>query len=155
MPPGQMALTRMRCGASSTATARVRLITAALAAEYACGPSPPLSPAIDAVLMKQPPCPCAFITRAPCFMPRNTPRTSTAKVQSHSSASMCVIGPKAPATPALLNTQSRRPKASRAAAMAARDLALPGHVGAHEAHAARAWPACARQRDGLARRWPR
>ena len=71
----------MRCGASSTATARVRLITAALAAEYACGPSPPESPAIDAVLMKLPPWPCALrIPRAPYFMPKKTARTSTAKV---------------------------------------------------------------------------
>ena len=52
-------------------------------------------------------------------MPRKTRRTSTAKVRSHSSASMWVIGPKAPATPALLKTQSSRPKASGAAAMAA------------------------------------
>jgi len=80
MPPGQIALTRMRSGASSTATARVRLITAAFAAEYACGASPPLSPAIEAVLMNDPPSPCAFITRAPYFIPSITPRTRTAKV---------------------------------------------------------------------------
>src|SRR6185312_2914112 len=76
-------------------------------------------PAIDAVLMMLPPRPCAFMRAAPCLMPRNTPRTSTAKVKSHSSTVVSPMGPKAPPTPALLNTQSSPPKRSTARATSA------------------------------------
>src|SRR5689334_10480120 len=76
-------------------------------------------PAIDAVLMMLPPRPCAFMRAAPCLMPRKTPRTSTAKVKSHSSTVVSPIGPKAPPTPALLNTQSSPPKRSTASATSA------------------------------------
>src|SRR4029450_11349719 len=96
MPPGQMQFTRMRSGASSIATALVRLITAAFAAEYACGPSPPDNPATDAVLMIVPPPPCVFMRRAPCLMPRKTLRSRTAMGKSQSSTPICVIGPMAP-----------------------------------------------------------
>src|ERR687893_944752 len=65
--PGQMALTRMSFGASSIEVARVRPMTACLAAVYACGPLPPLMPATDDVLMIDPPVPSRRIARAACF----------------------------------------------------------------------------------------
>ena len=55
------------------------------------------------------PLPCAFMTGAACFMPRKTPRRSTAIVRSYSSIGVDSIGPTAPPKPALLNMQSRRP----------------------------------------------
>src|SRR5512134_217762 len=63
-------------------------------------------PATDAVLMMLPPRPWALMRSDPCLMPRKTPRTSTAKVKSHSSAVVSPMGPKAPPTPALLKMQS-------------------------------------------------
>lgn len=119
MRPGQMALTRMRWGASSSPVVCARLITAALAAEYACGPAPPPTPAIDAVLMMDPPVPCGIMTRAACLVPSITERTRMAKVSSQASASSSVIGPNAPPMPALLNTTSSCPKASTASSVIA------------------------------------
>ena len=78
--PGQTVFTRIRSLASSAAATRPRLSTAALAAEYACGPAPPLNAATEAVLTIDPPRPAACMARAPCLMPRNTLRTSTANV---------------------------------------------------------------------------
>jgi hypothetical protein len=80
IPPGQIAFTRILSGANCTAAAFVKLITAALAAEYTNGPEPPLRPAVDAVLIITPPCPCCFITRAAYLIPKKTPFTSTSNV---------------------------------------------------------------------------
>jgi hypothetical protein len=54
------------------------------------------------------------MTRAACFMPRKTPRSSTASVPSHASALVCAIGPTAPATPALFTITSSRPNSETA-----------------------------------------
>ncbi len=44
VPPGHTALTRMRCGASSTASARVNPSTAALVVSYWPMPVRPITP---------------------------------------------------------------------------------------------------------------
>lgn len=108
MPPGQMQLTRIESLANSTAAVRVRLITAAFAALYACGPAPARMPAIEAVEMIEPP-PTARIGTMACLMPRKTPRSSTAWVRSQSSTLTDSSGPMAPPRPALLKSTSRRP----------------------------------------------
>ena len=50
-----------------------------------------------------------FMTRAACFMPKNTPLISTASERFHSSAGVVSIGPTAPTMPALLNIISSLP----------------------------------------------
>ena len=66
--PGQIALTRTRRAAPSSAAVLVRFTTAALAAPYAPRPITPPRPAADAVLMIDPP-PCAAITGSAARMP--------------------------------------------------------------------------------------
>ena len=65
------------------------------------------------------PPPWGIITRAACFIPRNTLRVSTANVRSQCSTSVSTSGPNAPPMPALLNITSSRPKPSTAAATSA------------------------------------
>ena len=83
--------------------------------------------------MMLPPRPCSIITRAACLMPRNTLRVRTANVRSKSATLISVSGPKAPPTPALLNTTSRPPKSCDRGRDQRLDRGLVGHVGAHEA----------------------
>src|SRR6266436_692668 len=56
------------------------------------------------------PVPCRFMTAAACFIPRKTPRRSTAMVASKPSTPISSMGPWTPAKPALLKRQSSRPK---------------------------------------------
>ena len=68
MVPGAIALQRTPIGASSAATDFVSPTTAVFAAVYACGPSPPITPAMLDVEMIEPE-PCATITRDACLHP--------------------------------------------------------------------------------------
>src|SRR5580658_9224822 len=111
--PGAMALTRTPAGISSTAADSVSPTTACLAAVYACGPSPPRTPAVLAVFTIAPN-PWARMTRAPCLMPRNTLVTRTAMVRSQSSRLVSSNEPTTPRMPALLNRQSSPPSSDTA-----------------------------------------
>jgi hypothetical protein len=73
-----MQLTRILSFASSIAAERLRLITPALAAQYACNPAAPRNPAIEAVEMIDPP-PDLRISGTACLMPRNTARSRIEK----------------------------------------------------------------------------
>src|SRR5260370_798441 len=82
-----------------------------------CGPRPPCRPPMLVVFKITPEC-CGFMTRAACFMPRNTDRSSTAIVNSYSSSGISSIPPCVPTIPALLNMQSSRPNSRTAASTA-------------------------------------
>ena len=69
------------------------------------------------VLKITPEC-CGFMTRAACFIPRNTDRSSTAIVNSYSSIGISSIPPCVPTIPALLNMQSSRPNSRTAVSTA-------------------------------------
>src|SRR5271170_7292295 len=99
--PGQMQLTRILSLASSIDAERVRLITPAFAAQYACKPGAPRSPAIEAVEMMEPP-PDLRISGTACLMPRKTARSRIEKLRSQFSALVFSSGPTAPPRPALL-----------------------------------------------------
>ena len=79
--------------------------------------------------MIEPPSPWRFIARAPCLMPRNTPRTSTANVKSQSSTASSVSGPNAPPMPALLNTMSTPAELAHRRVDHGLDVGLFGDVG--------------------------
>src|SRR6266446_6015435 len=66
-----MQLTRILSLAYSIDAERVRLMTPAFAAQYACNPGAPRSPAIEAVEMIEPP-PNLRISGAAYLMPKNT-----------------------------------------------------------------------------------
>src|ERR1700676_1976557 len=87
-----MQLTRILSLASSIEAERVRLITPALAAQYACKPAAPRSPAIDAVEIIEPP-PVLRISGTACLMPRNTARSRIEKLRSQFSALVFSSGP--------------------------------------------------------------
>ena len=63
--------------------------------------------------------PCARMIGAACFMPHSTPFTSTAISPSTWAGSRVSTPPRAPGMPALLKTQSRRPKRAFAPSMSA------------------------------------
>ena len=65
---GQIALTRIPCGAASTATALVIWCTAPLVAPYTAPPQP-TSPATEPVLTIAPPVPCSLKRRTACLQP--------------------------------------------------------------------------------------
>src|ERR1700722_586521 len=111
--PGAMALTRTPAGISSTPADSVSPTPAGLPAVYACGPSPPRTPAVLAVFTMAP-YPCAHMTRAPCLIPRNTLVNRTAMVRSQSSRAVSTTEPTTPRTPALLNRQSSPPSSDTA-----------------------------------------
>ena len=83
--PGAMPLTRMPCGPSSRAIARVRLTTPALAATKAHWSRKGTRPAIDAMLMIRPP-PAAASRWAAARLTSYRPVRSTARIRSHSDA---------------------------------------------------------------------
>src|ERR1700688_3125417 len=116
--PGQMQLTRILSLANSIEADRVRLITPALAAQYACKPGAARSPAIDAVEMMEPP-PVLRISGTACLMPRNTARSRIEKLRSQFSALVLSSDPTAPPRPAWLYMTSRRPNS-----LSARSTAL-------------------------------
>ncbi len=66
--PGATAFTRTPNGASSEAAERVNPITPCLAVVYACGPRPPITPAVLATERMQP-LRCLAMTRPACLMP--------------------------------------------------------------------------------------
>ncbi len=78
------------------------------------------------------PDPCVVMTRAACFVPRNTPLSSTAIVSSKDASLVSAIGPAAPTMPALLTMTSSRPNTDTARSIAAATCDLDGHVGAQE-----------------------
>ncbi len=85
MKPGQIALTRIPTGPSSSAADFTSPITPCLAAEYAADIRTPVSPAADAVTPTEPP-PAARIACPAVCRPSSTPRRFTAIVWSHSSS---------------------------------------------------------------------
>src|SRR6516162_7766761 len=123
-----MQFTRMRSGPSWSAAARVRLITAPLAAAYAAPYGEGRKEAIDDVEMIEPP-PALRIGSTAYLIPRNTERNSTAMVRSQSSALTASIGPTAPTKRALLNKMSRRPYSFDRAFDGRSDLGFTRHVG--------------------------
>src|SRR5271155_1990038 len=96
-----MQFTRILSFASSIDAERVRLITPAFAAQYACRPAAPRNPATEEVEMIDPP-PLLRISGTACLMPRNTARSRIEKLRSQFSALVFSSGPTAPPRPALL-----------------------------------------------------
>jgi len=120
--PGEIALTRIRYGASRTAALKVRFTIAAFAAEYASVPDRADRAAIDAVLMIEPPFGLSFIKRAACRIPYTTPKKLTSKMSCQLVRSVSSSAAPRGAIAALLKTQSsgpNMPEASMAAATAA------------------------------------
>src|SRR5438552_4513708 len=111
--PGQIALTVIRCGASSLATTRVKVITPCLATLYGGIVTAASGPAMDAMLMIRP----AFFSMkygAIALHVRNTDFVLTAKARSQSSSVLFVNGmPGVDPAPALLTRMSIFPSVSR------------------------------------------
>ena len=76
--PGEILFTLILNSPSSNAVVCDKFITAALAAEYACGPPPPYIPAIEAVLIIEAPLEFFFISTDACFIPMKTDLRSIA-----------------------------------------------------------------------------
>src|SRR5436309_3925840 len=111
--PGQIALTVTRCGASSLATTRVKVITPCLATLYGGIVTAASGPAMDAMLMIRP---FLFSMKygAMALHARNTDFVFTAKVRSQSSSVLFVNGiPGVDPAPALFTRMSIFPSASR------------------------------------------
>ncbi|MNT75203.1 hypothetical protein D3C72_2140800 [compost metagenome] len=81
--PGMTTLQRMLCAAPSLATARLKLITAALAAEYPAIQAVPNRPQIEAMLTMAPP-PWSFIRRMAVRVPKKVPSTVVLKLACQS-----------------------------------------------------------------------
>src|SRR3989442_582497 len=111
--PGQIAFTVIRCGASSLATTRVKVMTPCLATLYAGIVTAASGPAMDAMLMMRP----ALRSRkygVTALQVRNTDFVFTANVRSQSSSVLFVNGmPGGEAMPALFTSKSMRPSTSR------------------------------------------
>ncbi len=83
--PGATALTRMPCGARSTASERASCATAPFDALYVACSSSPRNEAVEAVQTIEPP-PCAAMCRAAAIVIRYMPRTLTCIVWSKCSS---------------------------------------------------------------------
>src|SRR5712691_9278039 len=111
--PGQIALTVIRCGASSLATTRVKVITPCLATLYGGIVTAASGPAMDAMLMIRPAL-RSMKYGAIALHVRNTDFVLTAKARSQSSSVLFVNGmPGVDPAPALLTRMSIFPSVSR------------------------------------------
>src|SRR5580698_5678877 len=90
--PGQIVLTRILSGASSSASAVLKAITAPFDAEYAVTPGPPRFPAREDVLMIEP-LPDLRRCGTAYFAPKKWARALTAKIASQSDAANSVTFP--------------------------------------------------------------
>ena len=81
-----MLFTRIPCGPSCTASARVRFSTPPFAEGYAVALSRPRCPDVDAMFTIRPPRPCSTIRSAAYFVHRNTLFNETPITRSHSAS---------------------------------------------------------------------
>src|SRR4051794_20964689 len=111
--PGLMTFTRMRSGASSSASARASPVTPVLAAMYAASPGRGRRAMIDAVTIRLPP-PRSRIAGTTAWAARKNAVRLTSSTRSHSARVISVTGFVSAGMPALLWKTSRPPKRSTA-----------------------------------------
>ena len=131
MCPGAMQFTRMPWSARSIAADRLNATTAAFETRYTIGPAPPVSAAIDAVLMIEPP-PCSAMWRAALGADHHAEEVDAHHPLEVGEVVVEDAVERARRCPALLNITSSPPNCSTAKSTSRLHVVGVGHVDALE-----------------------
>src|SRR5437773_1706356 len=155
--PGQIALTVMRRSTSSSASARVKPMTACFDAQYAVYPGTPNRPSTEDTFTTRPP---SASSGTDCRVTRKVPQTLVSRIRRQLAVAVLCSGSPPPMPALFTSTSSRAPIVRSSAKPAATADSSATSIGSSSASAPRSRMAaavsssCARVRAAMATREP-